>query len=170
MGLEKLEELKKRALEGRTYTLPDGVTLVLRPVRYGELLLKSGGGEEVTLRTWLERTLAAARGEKLDPRELLEDPETSIRLSVLQERVADAYIALGVVGAIVDGERVPFEVRLDEEVADPSELPEHVFTVGQLKTLYGADEIAALRNAIMRLSGVVVPTDKSFRKKAAAKA
>ena len=166
---EKLSQIRARAQRALGYELPDGVRLILRPVRHGELLLKSGGGEEVTLRAWLERILEAQTDEGRRERveSLLEDPETTIRLGVLQERVADAYIALGVQGAEIDGERVPFTVYLDDEA--PAELGEHEFTVGMLRLAYGDDEVAALRDAIMRLSGVMpLPeaADRSFRQAA----
>jgi len=170
---DKLSEIRARAARGLAYDLPDGIRLFIRPVRHGELLLKSGGGEETTLRAWLERLFKAkdpeAQREGLES--LLEDPETTIRLGVLQERVADAYIALGVVGAEVDGERVPFKVYLDDEA--PAELGEHEFTVGMLRLAYGDDEIQGLRSAIMRASGVLpLPeaADESFRAKADSKA
>lgn len=152
-GVERLKALHERARRVWLYNLPDGIQLKLRPVKAGAAMLRTGVDEAALRSYWaLQNSTPEERRERM-----LDDPEGALRAGLLREKLEEAYLVLGIEGAVIDGEDAPFEVLFDDEVGPDRK--EHQFTVGELRALYGDDEIYMLVERIASLSGRIDPSE-----------
>jgi len=152
-GIKRLQELRQRARRVWLYNLPDGIQLKLRPVKAGAAMLRTGVDEAALRSYWaLQSVTPEERRERL-----LDDPEGALRAGLLREKLEEAYLVLGIAGAVIDGEDAPFEIAFDDEAGPDRK--EHQFTVGELRALYGDDEIYMLVERIASLSGRIEPSE-----------
>ena len=152
-GIKRLQELRQRARRVWLYNLPDGIQLKLRPVKAGAAMLRTGVDEAALRSYWaLQSVTPEERRERL-----LDDPEGALRAGLLREKLEEAYLVLGIAGAVIDGEDAPFEITFDDEAGPDRK--EHQFTVGELRALYGDDEIYMLVERIASLSGRIEPSE-----------